>query len=41
MVRIRAKILTVARFNRMLRTAKDAAEDIAKLKKYSTDGKLP
>ena len=38
---IKAKILTVARFNRMLRTAKDAAEDIAELKKFSTDGKLP
>lgn len=41
MAKIKAKILSVARFNRMLRTAKDAAEDIAKLKKLSSDGKLP
>jgi len=41
MAKIKAKILSVARFNRMLRTAKDAAEDIAKLKKLSHDGKLP
>ena len=38
---IKAKVLTIARFNRMLKNAKENQELLTKAKKYSTDGKLP
>lgn len=34
-------MLTIARFNRMLKNAKENAEDLASVKKVSADGKLP
>ena len=39
--KIKAKVLTVARFNRMLKNAKENSELLAKAKKVSHDGKLP
>lgn len=41
MAKIKAKVMTIARFNRMLSNAKAASLEIAKYKQYSTDGKLP
>jgi hypothetical protein len=41
MAKIRAKVMAVARFNRMLSNAKMASLEIAQYKLYSTDGKLP
>jgi len=41
MAKIRAKVMAVARFNRMLSNAKSASLEIAQYKLYSTDGKLP
>ena len=38
---IKAKVLTIARFNRMLKNAKENHEILTKAKKYSADGKLP
>ena len=38
---VKAKVLTIARFNRMLKNAKENSELLAKAKKVSTDGKLP
>ena len=38
---IKAKVLTIARYNRMLKNAKENQELLTKAKKYSTDGKLP
>ena len=38
---IKAKVLTIARFNRMLKNAKENQELLTKAKKYSADGKLP
>jgi hypothetical protein len=34
-------VLTIARFNRMLKNAKENAEGLASVKKISPDGKLP
>ena len=34
-------MLTIARFNRMLKNAKENTEILTKAKKYSHDGKLP
>jgi hypothetical protein len=34
-------VLTIARFNRMLKNAKENTELLTKAKKYSHDGKLP
>ena len=39
--KIKAKVLTVARFNRMLKNAKENSELLAQAKKVSHDGKLP
>ena len=39
--KIKAKVLTVARFNRMLKNAKENSEIITKAKQISPDGKLP
>ena len=39
--KIKAKVMTIARFNRMLKNSKDNAEYLAKIKKNSADGKLP
>ena len=41
MAKIRAKVMAVARFNRMLSNAKMASLEIAQYKLYSTDRKLP
>ena len=41
MAKIKAKVLTVARFNRMLKNAKENSEIISKAKQISPDGKLP
>ena len=41
MNKIKAKVMTIARFNRMLKNTKDNAEYLAKIKKNSADGKLP
>jgi len=38
---IKAKVLTIARFNRMLKNAKENQELLTKAKMYSADGKLP
>ena len=38
---IKAKVLTIARFNRMLKNAKENQELLTKAEKYSADGKLP
>ena len=38
---IKAKVLTIARFNRMLKNAKENSESLTKLKSRSNDGKLP
>ena len=38
---IKAKVLTIARFNRMLKNAKENQEILTKAKKFSADGKLP
>ena len=38
---IKAKVMTIARFNRMLKNAKENSELLAKAKKVSRDGKLP
>jgi hypothetical protein len=38
---LKAKVLTIARFNRMLKNAKENAEGLASVKKISPDGKLP
>lgn len=39
--KIKAKVLTIARFNRMLKNAKENSELLAEVKKVSHDGKLP
>ena len=39
--KIKAKVLTIARFNRMLKNAKENSEILAEAKKVSHDGKLP
>jgi len=39
--KIKAKIMTVARFNRMLKNAKENSAALADYKKVSHDGKLP
>ena len=39
--KIKAKVLTVARFNRMLKNAKENSEILSKAKMASPDGKLP
>ena len=41
MAKIKAKVMTIARFNRMLSNAKQANVEIAEYKKHSHDGKLP
>ena len=41
MVRIKAKIMTVARFNLMLKNGRDNAEMLTKVKAMNPDGKLP
>ena len=41
MARIKSKVMTIARFNRMLSNAKQASVEIAQYKMHSTDGKLP
>ena len=41
MNKIKAKVMTIARFNRMLTNTKNNAEYLAKIKKNSADGKLP
>lgn len=41
MQKIKAKILTIARFNRMLKNAKENSELLAKARQVATDGKLP
>ena len=41
MVRIKAKIMTVARFNLMLKNGRDNAEMLTKVKQMNPDGKLP
>lgn len=41
MAKIKAKVMAVARFNRMLQNAKMASLEIAQYKLHSTDGKLP
>ena len=33
--------MTIARFNRMLKNAKENSEGLSKMKKASTDGKIP
>jgi serine/threonine-protein phosphatase 2B catalytic subunit len=38
---IKAKVLAIARFNRMLKNAKENQEILTKAKKFSYDGKLP
>jgi len=38
---VKAKVLTIARFNRMLKNAKENSEILTKAKKVSSDGKLP
>jgi len=38
---LRAKVLTVARFNRMFRNAKENAVLLARVKAVTHDGKLP
>jgi NADH:ubiquinone oxidoreductase subunit D len=38
---IKAKVLTIARFNRMLKNMKENSELLAKARKVTTDGKLP
>ena len=38
---VKDKIITVARFGRMLKNSKQNAVEIAEYKKYSHDGKLP
>ena len=38
---IKAKVLTIARFNRMLKNAKENQELLTKAKNFSRDGKLP
>jgi serine/threonine-protein phosphatase 2B catalytic subunit len=38
---IKAKVMTIARFNRMLKNAKENQELLTKAKKLSHDGKLP
>lgn len=39
--KIKAKVMTVARFNRMLKNAKENSAVLADFKKVSHDGKLP
>ena len=39
--KIKAKVMTVARFNRMLKNAKENSSALAEFKKVSHDGKLP
>lgn len=39
--RIKAKVMTIARFNRMLKNAKENHELLTKAKNLSRDGKLP
>ena len=39
--KIKAKVMTVARFNRMLKNAKENQQVLADFKKVSHDGKLP
>lgn len=41
MAKIKAKVMAIARFNRMLSNAKQASLEIAQYKMHSTDGKLP
>ena len=41
MAKIKAKVMTIARFNRMLSNAKNASLEIAQYKQASHDGKLP
>jgi len=41
MASIKAKVMTIARFNRMLKNAKENSELLTKAKKMSADGKLP
>lgn len=41
MAKIKAKVMAIARFNRMLSNAKQASLEIAQYKLYSNDGKLP
>lgn len=41
MASIKAKVLTIARFNRMLRNAKENSELLTKARMVSSDGKLP
>jgi hypothetical protein len=40
-MKIKAKVMTIARFSRMLKNSKENSEILAKAKKYSSDGKLP
>ena len=39
--KIKAKIMSIARLNRMLKNAKENSEILANAKKCSSDGKLP
>ena len=41
MNRIRKKVMTIARFNLMLKHHKDNNEQLMQYKKFSSDGKLP
>jgi hypothetical protein len=41
MARLKAKIMTIARFNRMLKNVKENADFLAKAKVVSPDGMLP
>jgi hypothetical protein len=41
MARLKAKVMSIARFNRMLKNVKENAEIIAKAKIASPDGMLP
>jgi hypothetical protein len=39
--RLKKKVLTIARFNRMFKNAKENAELLARVKMITHDGKLP
>jgi len=41
LTRIKAKVMTIARFNRMNKKIKDNSESLSKMKVKNPDGKLP
>jgi len=41
LIRIKAKVMTIARFNRMNKKIKDNSESLSKMKVKNPDGKLP